>query len=490
MTVLISRWIELFLCSSSSLIDELKLLWLRLLDWEEFVFAKSGQLLPREVQLLLGLGGPEVHFLRSPVFFSPLRRAAGSPGRQVLEVCGKAKSVGEHELAEVGGLGLAGAAARSGGARVVIDESQNEFKEDCPQAVSGQQDRRAPSRTGDRLSYSQPRARSRLEVRGGTTTLLRPVKGFQKLNVLGKGAFGKVWLVSDGLGRLFAMKEMSKLKVLKKESVQSVLNERLLLEELRHPFLVNMVQAFQTARNLYLILEYESGGDLRAHMLQRGRFSEEHSRFFMANLVLAVEYLHSCKVIHRDIKPENIVVTRDHFLKLTDLGISVVQGRDRLDSSGTPGYMSPEAICSHEQGLASDMFALGVIAFELMFGRRPYTGGSRKEIRDKILSHQVAIALGEIPEGWSVESADFINQLLQRKPEQRLGWHGVVQVKAHPFLRDFPWGRLSCRELRAPYRGKVSAAEQGLDTEEPMEGKVDKALFRGYTFASGSDDYF
>ncbi len=80
-----------------------------------------------------------------------------------------------------------------------------------------------------------------------------------------------------------------------------------------------------------------------------------------------------------------------------------------------------------------------------MMGRRPYTGACRKEVRDRILAQQVSIALEDIPEGWSIESVDFVNKLLQRRPEQRLGWHGIQEVKGHPFLRDFPWRKLASK---------------------------------------------
>jgi len=112
------------------------------------------------------------------------------------------------------------------------------------------------------------------------------------------------------------------------------------------------------------------------------------------------------------------------------------------DTSGTPGYMAPEVMCRHNHGIEVDYFALGVIIYEFMTGRRPYVGKSRKEIRDQILSRQVFLRKQDVPEGWSYEAADFANRLLQRKPSNRLGANGASEVKNHVWLREFPWQKL------------------------------------------------
>lgn len=112
----------------------------------------------------------------------------------------------------------------------------------------------------------------------------------------------------------------------------------------------------------------------------------------MACMILSLEYLHSKNILHRDVKPENLVFDQEGYLKLTDLGIGRFQKPDNSkDTSGTPGYMAPEVMCKQPHGIAVDYFAMGVIAYECMFGKRPYYGKNRKEIRDHILSKQVQI---------------------------------------------------------------------------------------------------
>lgn len=145
---------------------------------------------------------------------------------------------------------------------------------------------------------------------------------------------------------------------------------------------------------------------------------------------------------------------------MTDLGIARVwKPENQQDTSGTPGYMAPEVMCRQNHGVAADYYAVGVIVYECMvdfilyyqIGKRPYLGKSRQEIRDQILAKQVQIKKSDIPDGWSLEAADFANRLIQRKPANRLGVQGPDEVKAHPWLLDYPWDKLVNKELPAPF---------------------------------------
>lgn len=126
---------------------------------------------------------------------------------------------------------------------------------------------------------------------------------------------------------------------------------------------------------------------MRYHISRVRRFTEEQTRFFVGCVVAALEYVHGNSVIHRDIKPENLVFQSNGYLRVTDFGIARIWTPDNSrETSGTPGYMAPEVMCRSNHGVAVDYFALGVIAYECMMGRRPYVGKSRKEIRDHIFS--------------------------------------------------------------------------------------------------------
>lgn len=232
--------------------------------------------------------------------------------------------------------------------------------------------------------------------------------------MIGRGGFGKVWRVQCRKNmQLYAMKEMSKARILLKRSVQSVINERRLLEKLKHPFLVNMNFAFQDRENLYLVSDLLTGGDLRYHIGKRRRFTEVETKFMLACLICGLEYMHTEGVIHRDIKPENLVVENTGYIRITDMGIAKIwQTENSQDTSGTPGYMAPEVMCRQNHTYAVDYFAVGVIGYEFMLGRRPYVGKTRKDIRDMMFAKQVYIKKSDIPAGWSIEAADFINKCL------------------------------------------------------------------------------
>ena len=275
---------------------------------------------------------------------------------------------------------------------------------------------------------------------------------FTYIYPVGRGGFGRVWKVEHKRNKChFALKEMQKLRVVSKRSINSVMNERKLLASLRHPFIVNMHYAFQDRENLYLVLDYMRGGDLRYHLTRTRTFTEEQARFICACIILGLEYIHSNNVIHRDIKPENLVFDENGYLSITDFGIARIWSLENSkDTSGTPGYMAPEVLCRQNHSFNVDYFALGVILYEIMMGRRPYIGRDRKEIRDQILSKQAQIRLNEIPKDWSLESADFVNQLLIRKAANRLG-KDPNEVRNHPWVKDFFWKELMEKSLKAPF---------------------------------------
>jgi hypothetical protein len=148
-----------------------------------------------------------------------------------------------------------------------------------------------------------------------------------------------------------------------------------------------------------------------------------------------------------------LVLDSKGYLRLTDFGISKIYHNDKqiLDNSGTPGYMAPEVMCNQPNTYVVDYFALGVIVYEFMRGYRPYLGKNRKEIKDKILSKQVQIDRYQLPIGWSLHAGDFVNSLLQRKPNKRLGSKGVEEVKQHPWIKYFNWKDLYLEKLEPPF---------------------------------------
>ena len=329
---------------------------------------------------------------------------------------------------------------------------------------------------------------------------------FQFMYVIGKGGFGKVWKVQyKKTKETYALKEMSKLKIINKKSEKSINSEREFLSILNHPFIVNMHYAFQDRDNLYLIMDMLSGGDLRYHISRYRRFSEEQTRFFIACMVYTLEYIHSNNVIHRDIKPENLVLDNKGYVRITDFGIAKENMIDNSsETSGTPGYMSPEVMRGKNHSFPVDYFAIGVIGYEFMMGKRPYYGKNRKEIKDQMISVQACIKNNDLRQGWSPESADFINKLLIRKADDRLGSKfGTFEMKEHPWLKYYPWKELENKSLPAPFvpekkdnfdkRYCESIDKIGEETkmryEEILEGESYKNSFKKFYYNKDEVEY-
>ena len=276
---------------------------------------------------------------------------------------------------------------------------------------------------------------------------------FKFISIIGQGGFSKVWKVElKKTKEEYAMKEISKLKIIDKNSEKNIKSERNLLSKMNHPFIINMHYSFQDNENLYLILDLLSGGDLRYHINKKIKFTEEQTKFIIGCTILGLEYCHKNYIIHRDIKPENLLLDNNGYIKISDFGIAKIQiENNKNETSGTPGYMAPEVLFGQNHTIVVDYFALGIICYELMKNIRPYNGKSKKEIKEKMMNTQIYIKKTEICKNWSLESVDFINGLLQRKPFKRLGFHGINEIKNHSWFDDFNWDDLYNKNIIAPF---------------------------------------
>ena len=247
---------------------------------------------------------------------------------------------------------------------------------------------------------------------------------------------------------------MSKAKIISKRSEDNIMGEKNILSKINHPFIVNMHFSFQDSENLYLIIDYLSGGDLRYHLSHRksNLFNEHQTKFFLCNIIIALEYIHGRKIIHRDVKPENLLLDDNGYLRLTDFGIAVHNKKENSkESNGTAGYVAPEVLLQQGYSYCSDFFALGVIGYEFMQGTRPYYTANKKEIKDLILVYQPKIKTNEMKKGWSENSRDFINKLLQRRPVKRLGYTGIRELKNHIWMKDINWDLLKNKKIKSPF---------------------------------------
>ena len=154
-------------------------------------------------------------------------------------------------------------------------------------------------------------------------------------------------------------------------------------------------------------------------------------------------------------KPENILFDKNGYIHITDFGIAKQLENEPEEQvihvSGSPGYMSPEAMFKEKHSYVSDFFSLGVICYEMMMKKRPYIGKNRQEIKEKMSKEQIQLKNNEIPKGWSSEFIDFINKLLIKNPENRLGYKGISELKSHPWLRYYDWKLLYLKKEKAPF---------------------------------------
>ena len=287
---------------------------------------------------------------------------------------------------------------------------------------------------------------------------------------------------------------MSKAKIIAKRSEDNINNEKNILSKINHPFIVNMHFSFQDYDNLYLIMDYLSGGDLRFHLSHRksSLFTEAQTKFFLSNIIISLEFIHSKKIIHRDVKPENLLLDINGYLRLTDFGIAVYSNKENSqESNGTEGYVAPEVLMQQGYNYSSDYFALGVIGYELMQGNRPFYTGNKNQYKDLILIYQPKIKSNQMKKGWSENSRDFINKLLQRRPIKRLGYNGIRELKNHPWIKDINWELLKNKKIKSPYipkEGKEYFDKKYCQNDNSHENnklinvKGYQHVFKNYTF--------
>ncbi|KAI3686691.1 hypothetical protein L1987_80374 [Smallanthus sonchifolius] len=302
------------------------------------------------------------------------------------------------------------------------------------------------------------------------------IDDFEIIKPISKGAYGKVFLARKRTtGDLFAIKMLKKMDILRKNDIERIVAERNILITVRNPFVVRFFYSFTSRDNLYLVMEYLNGGDLFSLLRNVGCLEEDVAHVYIAELVLALEYLHSLGIVHRDLKPDNILIAHDGHIKLTDFGLSKIGlmnstsdltrpesnevlvsnshhhgnelGVDKRERSavGTPDYLAPEILLGTEHGYAADWWSVGVILFELITGTPPFNSDHPERIFYNILNAK--IAWPSIPNEMSYEAQDMINRFLIHDPNQRLGAHGSSEVKSHPFFKGVNWDTLSMQKV-------------------------------------------
>eukprot|EP01128_Nolandella_sp_AFSM9_P004101 TRINITY_DN178_c5_g1_i1.p1 TRINITY_DN178_c5_g1~~TRINITY_DN178_c5_g1_i1.p1 ORF type:complete len:430 (-),score=117.61 TRINITY_DN178_c5_g1_i1:116-1405(-) len=275
-------------------------------------------------------------------------------------------------------------------------------------------------------------------------------KDYEWNQVLGEGAFGDVVLATEKkTGDKFAVKKMLKVHLDKESSRKFVMNERNALSKISHPNIVKLYSAFRDDDFFYYVLNLASNGELLSHIRRHKGLNLDCIRFYTAECIMALEYLHTeVGIIHRDLKPENILIDEKWHLLLTDFGTCKLIDKEELKSGrearrgsfvGTPEYMSPELVKDTKTCYASDLWALGCSIYQMICARPPFRGVTEYMTMKKV---QEGLDVIVYPDPFPDIAKDLIERLLQMNPTDRLGSRNYNDLKTHPFFGDTPWSTL------------------------------------------------
>lgn len=314
---------------------------------------------------------------------------------------------------------------------------------------------------------------------------------FEIVSVLGRGFYGKVMLCRNKrTNEMCAIKTVHKNRLIKANKVHTIFTERNVLLKARHPFIVNILFAFQTDAKVYLGLEYASGGELFYHLSNRGTIPLSETRLYVAQLCLAINYLHSLGVVYRDLKPENVLLDENGYVKLTDFGLSKNLDLDSTTATfcGTSEYLAPEIIARKSYGQKIDWWAIGILCYELLYGETPFYHENKSKLFQAIRNSEP-----RFPKKAPQSTISFIRCLLEKNPDDRADFD---QIKDHPFFENLNWDDVQNRKFTPAFKPPKSTRDaKNFDTEFTMENPQDSIAtpapnadaFNGFSYVAGDD---
>lgn len=312
---------------------------------------------------------------------------------------------------------------------------------------------------------------------------------FSFVKVLGKGSFGKVMLAEHKIsGEYFAIKVLKKDVIIQDDDVECTLTERRILAlSANHPYLTALHSSFQTKDRLYFVMEFVNGGDLMFQIQRSRKFDENRARFYSAEVILALIFLHKNGIIYRDLKLDNILLDSEGHCKIADFGMckeGMFDGKLTSTFCGTPDYIAPEILQELDYGFGVDWWALGVLMYEMMAGQPPFEADNEDDLFESILHDEVLYPV------WLTKDAiSILRAFMTKNPNRRLGCvtaHGSEEaIKRHPFfLNKIDWRALEERQLKAPFKPRVKDEkdtnnfDKDFTSEDPILTPIDPIIVK------------
>uniref|UniRef100_UPI00358DE8BC protein kinase C delta type n=1 Tax=Myxine glutinosa TaxID=7769 RepID=UPI00358DE8BC len=320
------------------------------------------------------------------------------------------------------------------------------------------------------------------------------LRDFNFLKVLGKGSFGKVLLAElTGKQQYFAVKALKKDVVLMDDDVEcTMIEKRVLALAWEHPFLTHLYSTFQSPDYLFFVMEFLNGGDLMFHIQEKGKFDAARAMFYAAEIICALQFLHSRGIVYRDLKLDNVLLDRDGHVKIADFGMCKENVGGNLKTGtfcGTPDYIAPEILLGQKYNTSVDWWSFGVLLYEMLVGQSPFHGDD-----EDALFESIRMDVPHYPRWISRDARNILDQLFEREPGKRLGVVGNIREQA--FFKTINWVNLEKRAVTPPFKPKVKSTsdfsnfDKEFLGEKPKLSKCDKNLadsmdqnvFNGFSF--------
>ncbi|ORZ25816.1 kinase-like domain-containing protein [Absidia repens] len=299
---------------------------------------------------------------------------------------------------------------------------------------------------GTHAVFTGSAARRRYPVKRNKHRKLR-LDDFTLKQTLGTGACGRVHLAQSKFNnKHYAIKTLNKYDVVRKKQVDHTNNEFTILRDIDHPFLVKLWDAFQDDSHLFMVMDYVPGGELFRVLRRQKKFSEEAVRFYAAEVILALEYLHANEIIYRDLKPENILLDGKGHVKLTDFGFAKRVPTYTYTVCGTPDYLAPEMIRSKGYTRAVDWWSLGVLIYEMLVGKPPFEDKNPVNLYEKILDCRI-----DWPDDINPVIKDLLLGLLTPDVAKRYGADSDRDIKQHPWFASVDFDLVFRRQYVPPH---------------------------------------